>query len=160
MSIAKEVNALRRMATRDLKSRYADLFGEPTRSGHREWLVKRIAWRMQVLAEGDLSERARRRVDQLANDADLRIVAPREAGKKVEAEPPVIVPFAADNRLPAPGTVLTRRYKGRLLTVKVLDKGFEHDGTFYESLSAAAKAISGSHCNGFAFFNLKQGGQS
>jgi hypothetical protein len=58
----------------------------------------------------------------------------------------------ADSRLPAPGTVLTRPYKGALLQVRVLQAGFEYDGLAYQSLSAVARAITGSHCNGFLFF--------
>jgi hypothetical protein len=58
----------------------------------------------------------------------------------------------ADSRLPAPGTVLTRPYKGALLQVRVLQAGFEYDGLAYPSLSAVARAITGSHCNGFLFF--------
>jgi hypothetical protein len=36
---------------------------------HKEWLLKRIIWRMQALVEDDLSERASRRAAELANDA-------------------------------------------------------------------------------------------
>ena len=61
-------------------------------------------------------------------------------------------PPAADRRLPAPGTVLTRNYKGALLHVRVLPGGFEYQGLAYKSLSAVAKAITGAHCNGFLFF--------
>ena len=60
-----------------------------------------------------------------------------------------------DPRLPAAGRILARRYKGQVFRVKVLAKGLEHDGRVYRSLSAVAKAITGSHCNGFLFFRLK-----
>jgi DUF2924 family protein len=59
-----------------------------------------------------------------------------------------------DRRLPAPGTVLARRYKGRVLQVRVLPHGFEYEGAVYPSLSAVAKQITGSHYNGFLFFKL------
>jgi hypothetical protein len=55
-----------------LKERYLEVFGEATRSGNKQWLIRRIAWRIQALAEGDLSERARRRAAELARDADVR----------------------------------------------------------------------------------------
>jgi hypothetical protein len=58
--------------------------------------------------------------------------------------------------LPAPGTILARRYKGHIIQVKVLTKGFEYEGTLYRSLSAVAKAITGSHCNGYLFFRLSE----
>jgi len=64
--------------------------------------------------------------------------------------------FKADDRLPPPGTVLTRKYKGETLQVLVLADGFEYAGEVYASLSAVAKAITGSHCNGYLFFRLGQ----
>jgi len=66
---------------------------------------------------------------------------------------------AGDRRLPVPGTVLTRVYKGETLMVSVLPTGFEFEGEVYKSLSAVAKKITGSHCNGYLSFRLiKQGG--
>jgi hypothetical protein len=57
-------------------------------------------------------------------------------------------------RLPPAGAILARKYKDRTLQVKVLTKGFEYDGTIFRSISAVAKAITGSHCNGYRFFRL------
>ena len=62
--------------------------------------------------------------------------------------------FQADPRLPPPGSVLARKYRGQTLQVRVLADGFEFEGAVYPSLSATAKAITGSHCNGFLFFRL------
>ena len=59
-----------------------------------------------------------------------------------------------DARLPAPGTVLLRRYKGHVHQVEVLDSGIFYDGELYKSLSAVAHAITGGHWNGFLFFGL------
>ena len=59
-----------------------------------------------------------------------------------------------DDRLPPPGTIITREYKGQTLQVKVLPNGFEFEGEVYKSLSAVAKAITGQHCNGYHFFRL------
>jgi hypothetical protein len=67
LNVGKELAALRRMPVRDLQSRYADVFGETTNTHHKDWLVKRIIWRMQAVAEGDLIERARRRASNPAN---------------------------------------------------------------------------------------------
>jgi len=61
LNIPKEVGAMKRMTTRQLKDRYEDVFGEVCRSNHKQWLIKRIAWRLQANEEGDLSERARQR---------------------------------------------------------------------------------------------------
>ena len=60
LNVAKELAALKRMTPAELREKYAEVFGEDSRSGHKEWLVKRIIWRMQANEEGDLSERARR----------------------------------------------------------------------------------------------------
>ncbi|MFN0019605.1 MAG: DUF2924 domain-containing protein [Pirellulaceae bacterium] len=156
----KELAALQRMTPRELREKYAEVFGEQSRSGHKVWLVKRIIWRLQANAEGDLSERARRRAFEIANDADLRVKAP-PAKKQTEPTDPVVtakVSFSTDGRLPLPGTILTRPYKGQDLQVTVLPHGFQWEGEIYASLSAVAKAITGSHTNGFLFFRLQGGG--
>ena len=59
-----------------------------------------------------------------------------------------------DRRLPIPGTVISKVYKGTIIDVKVLDKGFEYDGKPYRSLSSIAKAVTGQHWNGYLFFGL------
>ena len=59
LSVGKEVAALKRMTVTQLRARHVEVFGEQTRSGHKDYLVKRIAWRIQAQAEGDLSQRAR-----------------------------------------------------------------------------------------------------
>jgi hypothetical protein len=164
-NVAREVAALQRLTVPQLRGRYAEVFGETTNANNRAWLVKRLAWRLQVLAEGDLSERARRRAAELANDADLRLNPPkgpspvRTVAPPPETAEPQTLKFPGDGRLPPPGTVITRKYKGAVLQVLVRAGGFEYQGQVYASLSAVAKAITGSHCNGFLFFKnaLNQG---
>ncbi|HEY7312725.1 MAG TPA: DUF2924 domain-containing protein [Gemmataceae bacterium] len=152
MNILNEVTLLQRLSIAQLRQRFAELFGEGTAASNRTWLVKRIAWRLQALAAGDLSERARRRAAELARDADLRLNPPRPKNYP-PAQPQALVaatPSAADPRLPPPGTILTRPYKGQL--VQVLTNGFAYAGSVYPSLSAVAKAITGTHTNGYHFF--------
>src|ERR1700676_5534150 len=72
------IEALRHMTTGQLKNKYRDIFGESSRSNHKQFLFRRIAWRMQANAWGGLSERARRRALEIANDSDLRIRAPKD----------------------------------------------------------------------------------
>ena len=160
LNVAKEVAALGRMSVTELRSKHIDAFGEPTRTGNRDYLVKRIAWRLQANAHGDLSEQARRRADELANDADLRTTAPKV--RKTEDRPALTrqtsVAFDSDSRLPMAGSNIKRLYKGREIVVRVLPKGFEHEGEVYRTLSAVAKAITGTHWNGYHFFNLKRNG--
>jgi hypothetical protein len=144
--LTQELARLSRLGVADLRSRYAELFGEPTRTGNKTWLLKRLAWRLQALAEGDLSERARQRAAELAHDADLRLSPPRTLATSVKPRVP------HGGRLPPPGTVLCRPYKGEVLQVKVLRDGFAFEDKVYQTLSAVAKAITGSHCSGYLFF--------
>lgn len=161
MNVGKEVAALRRMTVNELRAKYVDVFGEETNARHKEWLVRRVIWRMQALAEGDISERARQRAAELANDADLRTTAPK-APKTAEAagERSATAAFrlVPDDRLPMPGTILTRQYRGQTLQVHVLSDGFDFEGEVYKSLSAVAKKITGTHCNGYLFFRLNEQG--
>ena len=156
-SLAGEIAALPRLRVRELRAKFAVVFGEPTPSHNKVWLVKRIAWRLQAQAEGDLSERARQRAVELASNADLRLSAPATpAPATPDQHASIRVP--ADDRLPRAGTILTRRYKGRIVQVEVLEHGFACDGQVYRSLSAVAKAVTGSHCSGHLFFGLAQKG--
>ena len=63
-----------------------------------------------------------------------------------------------DRRLPPPGTIITREYKGQSLQVRVLPNGFDYDGEVFRSLSAVAKTITGQHCSGYLFFRLGREG--
>ena len=85
LNIVNEVATLERLTIGQLRQRFAELFGEATQASNRTWLVKRIAWRMQALAEGDLSERARQRAAELARDADLRLNPPRRQTTRKES---------------------------------------------------------------------------
>ena len=153
LNIVNEVATLERLTVGQLRQRFAEVFGEATAASNRTWLVKRIAWRLQALAEGDLSDRARRRAAELARDADLRLNPPPSKTTTTSPPPePVNIPAPVDHRLPPPGTILTRPYKGQLVQVQVLTDGFAYAGRVYPSLSAVAKAVTGSHTNGYHFF--------
>jgi hypothetical protein len=84
-TVIKEIEALQKLAVGGLRDRYRQVFGEESRSGHKDYLFRRIAWRLQAQAEGDLSERARRRAMEIANDADLRIPAPKQMAAAIGA---------------------------------------------------------------------------
>jgi hypothetical protein len=145
------------MTVGQLREKYPEVFGETTNSGNKEFLFKRIAWRIQSLAEGTLSERARRRAAELARDADIRLTIPRPPKVNTDAPARTVAmpaPKTAHHRLPIPGTVLTRKYRGQQVEVKVLPNGFDYDGQIYRSLSAVAKVVTGSHWNGHLFFGL------
>src|SRR5688572_22682169 len=135
-ALRKQIEGLRHMTVGQLKEKYREVFGEESRSNHKQFLFRRIAWRIQALAEGGLSERARRRALEIANDADLRIRAPKSFDVGMPRDRRASRRLATDPRLPAPGTVLVREYKDRSVVVKVLLDGFEYDGRIYRSLSA------------------------
>lgn len=155
--IPATVKALGRLTVSELKQRYAEVFGEPTRTNHKQYLVKRIVWRMQALREGGLSERARRRALELADDAEIRLSAPRLPDAASNG-PGRTVAAAFDagrpDSFPKPGAVIRREYKGRAIVVRVLPRGFEYEGEVYRSLTAIAQKITGAHWNGVSFFGL------
>lgn len=155
LNVHQELAALQRLGAMQLRARYAEVFGESTPAHNKTWLIRRIAWRLQALAEGDLSERAKRRADELANDADLRLSPPRPRTADIPpaSEPAAIVPLR-DRRLPPVGSVLARVYRGQTVQVRVLADGFEFQGHVYSSLSAVAQHITGTHCNGYLFFKM------
>lgn len=159
LNMKKELAALEQMTVGQLQERYVEVFGEPVRSRHRQYLIRRIAWRLQANAEGGLSERALRRAEELANIADVRVTPPRAAS--ADGDEPLVAANAAricgatDPRLPQVGSQITRKHKGRTVIVTVLADGFDYEGERYRSLSAIAKAITGSHINGFRFFGLE-----
>ena len=146
-AVLREMESLRRAGMAELRKKYQEVFQEETRCTHREHLFRRIAWRLQALAEGDLSERARGRAHQIAQDSDLRINAPRDfftvGGERVQTTGDQNR-RQQDRRLPLPGALLTRKWKGRTIVVEVLAKGFRY----------VATAITGTRWNGLAFFGL------
>jgi len=153
MDVYGQIEELGRMPIAELRERYQKVFGEQTATAHKQHLVRRIAWRLQALAEGDLSERAHHRALKIADDRDLRVNVParvmqsaRTAAKRKPIQP--------DPRRPQPGSVLTRAFRGQTIEVKVLEDGFHYQGQRYGSLSAVARAATGTRWNGLIFFGL------
>lgn len=150
--LPQQLAALREMTVNELREKYREVYGEPSRSRNKDYLRKKVAWRIQELAEGGLTDRARARIDKLAPEAPVRWK------KRPMAEPQADVPTDAtrDPRLPEPGTVLTREHGGVEHAVTVLADGFEYDGQRFASLSKVARAITGTNWNGFVFFRLQR----
>ena len=156
-SVINEVESIARLKVADLKTKYQDLFGEPSRSSNRDFLVRRIAWRLQANAEGGLSERAVQRARDIAQDADLRTRAPRAFWP--QTSPMVQMSRSQplrDWRVPTPGTLITKKLNNRQIVVKVLAKGFEYESRRYRSLSAIAREVTGTRWNGLLFFGLAE----
>ncbi len=158
IDVPRELAAMETMTARDLREKYRELFGDESRSGNRQWLFRRCAWRIQALAEGGLTERALRRARDLARDVDVRLRPPADVAGQPLPRPGQVtvtsrerIPRPRDCRLPAPGTVLMRPYKGQMHIIEILDNGIFYDGQVYHSLSAVAHAITGGHWNGYLF---------
>jgi hypothetical protein len=149
-----EIERLKMAPMRQLKARYQELFGEPSRSFNRAHLWRRVAWRLQARQQGSLSERARQRAMELADDADLRVRAPAAFWQELATAPAGVTGAGRDPRLPAAGTVLERVYRDRTIVVQVLASSFEYEGQSYGSLSAIAHRATGTCWNGFTFFGL------
>ena len=161
-----EVLALESMTVNELAERYAEVFGEPTRSRNRQHLVRSVAWRLQELAFGGLSS------DTLAKLAALSSEAPRpwrrrllDAGRRelrplpAKPAPPPPPPKPRDPRLPPEGTVLRRVYRGETHEVLVRRGDFEYRNKGYASLSALAREITGTNWNGYTFFKAVPGSE-
>ncbi len=157
MNIDREVALMKLMSVGELRKKYSEVFKESTNARNKVWLIKRIAWRMQANVEGNLSERARRRAMEIANDADIRMMPPRQ-GKPQAPEPQsTTVRIHVDSkptRSLAVGQSLQRQYKGKNIVVAVRSDGFEWQGQKFKSLTAVAKAVTGKHWNGFHFFRV------
>ena len=161
LNVGREITALNKMTVLDLRRKYAEVFGENTTSRHKQFLIRRILWRMQANQEGGLSERARQRAKELAANSDVRMSAPRVKTSGSDGPTKVAtIQISQDERLPMPGAVLTRRYKGQVVEVRVLPHGFEYEGDVYRTLSAVAKKITGTHWNGYHFFQLRTKGHA
>src|SRR5262245_22018642 len=150
-SIAARIAKLERMTTADLRQEWRRVIGGEPRSFNRRFLYKRVAWAIQAKEYGGLSARAQARLEELLPYAETWM----PLGRRGLADPP---PAAQAASAPTPGTVLTRAYKGRTVAALVREDGrFEHDGEIYDSLTAVARAITGSHWNGHLFFGLSKG---
>ena len=142
-AIVMDVENLRRASVAQLREKYREVFHEETKSRHREHLFRKIAWRLQALDEGGLTERARNRALEIANDADLRMIAPRDffvvGGEQVQTAPGDRDKRRHDPRLPMVGTLLKREWKGRTIVVEVLEKGFRYENKRYPTLDTNHK---------------------
>jgi hypothetical protein len=137
-SVAARVAALPNTPTPELKQMWRELYGKEPPGFSRSYLVSRLAYRIQELAYGGLKPATRAKLDALTDALD-----PKAARQRL-VERPVV------------GTRLIRQWQGTEHQVTVLADGFEWEGRRYKSLSAVARAITGTRWNGWAFFGLKK----
>jgi hypothetical protein len=158
-SIAAQVVALTHLSVAELRVRWQEVFGETTTQRHKGYLTKRLAWELQRRYFGDeLSSEARARLHELQEE--FRTTPPTSWFKGAKhnrgaaPSPTTRKRPVRDSRSPKPGTTLTRTYRGERIVVTVVEGGFMYGTEVYRSLSAVARAVTGSHCSGIAFFGL------
>ena len=140
-SVVAQLAALKRLTVVELKTKWESLFGAPAPNNSRSYLELRLGYRIQELTLGGLSRETRRTLDLLADEIDGKI------GRKA---------IIADSRNPVVGTRLVREWDGVEHTVTVMTDGFDLQGQKFKSLSAAARAITGTQWNGYRFFGLRE----
>ena len=149
-----EIMALKEMPLGELKKKYEAVFeGKKAPSNNKVYLWRKIAYRIQELEHGGLSSETQGKIEEFiqkydpVNNKALRpeSILPERSKKGT---------FSRDKRLPIPGTIISKEYKGKKFEVKVIEVGFEYNNKTYKSLSGIAKEITGAHWNGYLFFNL------
>jgi hypothetical protein len=143
-TVLKQIAGLGRLSYADLQERWRQLMGAEPPRYNREFMVKRLAYRLQELAHAGLTQEAREQMNQLLNDAGYNELGGLRAGGKPRAR----------QDLPVVGTRLVREWDGQRHEVSVVHGGFAYQGRRYRSLSAIASAITGTHWNGRRFFGL------
>ena len=101
--VTEQLAALRSMTVAELRERYLEVYDEPTRSRNKDWLFKKIAWRIQELAEGGLSDQALARIDALGEDVPVRWRPPAGATAATTSS---TCPRTTRRRLAIPGCPL------------------------------------------------------
>jgi hypothetical protein len=139
-SVIAQVAALPEKSAAELKQLWREFYDREPPPYNKPFLVKRLAYRIQELAYGGLSARAEAKLDRLIAEEELRL-----KGKQ---------PVRKGDR-PIAGTRLIRQWKGVEHTATVLADGYEYQGRPYRSLSAIARAITGTRWNGRLFFGIR-----
>ena len=139
-SVLAQLAVLPSKTTPELKQLWRELYDREPPPYNKPFLVKRLAYRVQELAYGGLSARAEAKLDRLIAEEEARLNGklPKNRGDR-----------------PIAGTRLIREWKGVEHAVTVLADGYEYQGRRYKSLSAIARAITGTRWSGPAFFGLR-----
>ena len=141
-TVLAQIAALKTRSTTELRDMWRELFGKEPPVLGRRYLEDRLAYRVQELHFGGLSERARRKLDALVDQLEPKSARRRDPGR------------------PIAGTRLVREWHGAQHIVTVREHDFEYGGRPYKSLSAVARAITNTRWNGWLFFGLKSGNSS
>ena len=140
-TVLARLATLKAMSVKDLKAEWEKLFGGAAPNNSRVFMEFRIAYRIQELTYGGSDRETRRMLDLLADEVEGHARRKRRI---------------ADPRNPVTGTKLLREWDGVEHTVTVLKDGFDWQGRKFKSLSAVARAITGTRWNGYRFFGLRE----
>ena len=140
-AVLAQLAAMQKLSVNELKAKWEALFGTPAPNNARAFLELRIGYRIQELTYGGLTRETRRVLDLLADEVEGKISRKSMVG---------------DPRNPVVGTRLVREWDGAEHTVTVLRDGYDWQGRKFRSLSAVAKAITGTNWNGFRFFGMRE----
>jgi hypothetical protein len=141
--VLRRLAALKAASTPDLKQQWRALFGNEPPAYNRRFLESRLAYRIQELAYGGLKPETVARLEALGEQLDGGNIVVRRT--------------RVDDK-PIAGTRLIREHRGVEHTVTVLADGYEWQGRPYRSLSAIARAITGTRWNGWTFFGIRRAG--
>ena len=147
-SLLREMARLEKMTFQELKEKWRELFDgrEPPRC-KRDFLFRRIVYRVQANVYGDIPDETIARMDRLLEEEGYDEIG-RKVKPRVKTPPPALTP----------GTIITREYSGETHVVTVLPGGnFEYRSLPFKSLSAVARHITGARWNGPAWFGLRGG---
>jgi Protein of unknown function (DUF2924) len=144
--ILRRLATLQTASTSELKQQWRELFGKEPPAFTRTYLASRLTYRIQELANGGLRRETAARLEAM--------------GEKLDGGNITLRRIRADGRRPSAGTQLIREYRGVEHAVMVLADGFEYEGRPYQSLSAIARAITGTRWNGWTFFGLRGRGEA
>ncbi|MBU9888650.1 MAG: DUF2924 domain-containing protein [Candidatus Omnitrophica bacterium] len=144
------ITAIQAMGIEMLQAEYKALFPGQAMPNNPKYLQREIAREQQRLFYGEGSEELKKKIDSL-----IALYDPANRFSFKSRKHDLRNGSDHDYRLPMPGSVITKIYKGQKLEVKVLERGFEYDGKFFKNLSTLAITITGAHWNGYAFFGIK-----
>jgi hypothetical protein len=149
-----QIMELKEKSLGELQAKHKELFPDQlTPSNNKVYLWRKIAYRLQELEYGGISNETQSKIKNLIQQYDPinnKALRPNDVLK----DQPKKSKMSRDKRLPIPGTVIIKEYKGIKLEVKIFESGFEYHNKVYKSLTAIAKEVTGAHWNGYLFFNL------
>lgn len=143
-SVLRQMALLQSMSLEQLREKWLDLYGEEPPQYKKQFLIKRLAYRIQELFYGGLSEQAKAHLQHAAKEDPVATVKRRIPQEKKKSETILA------------GTRLVRIWNDQRHEVIVLAEGYEYDGRVFRSLSAVAREITGTQWNGRVFFGLKK----